>query len=67
MRYVAPWLLRYFVRKSAMNYQQSQQNKPKTGEVHINSQNKHKGNKSSLGEYVEYEEITEEKSNTSKS
>jgi len=67
MRYLMPWLLRYFIRKSQRQYQQAEQKHRKNGDVHIDYGAEKKGSKDSLGEYVDYEEITDEKSNASKS
>ncbi|HPE56111.1 MAG TPA: hypothetical protein P5514_13785 [Bacteroidales bacterium] len=63
MRYVAPFILRYFVRKAQMQHQNTSSNRSHQGDMHIEYNEQHKGNKSSLGEYVDYEEVTEEKSN----
>ncbi len=67
MRYVMPYVLRYFIRKSQKHYQQTNDKHRKEGEMHIEYGPDKKGSKESLGEYIDYEEITDEKSNTSKS
>ncbi|MCB2221783.1 MAG: DUF4834 family protein [Bacteroidetes bacterium] len=67
MRYVMPLLLRYFIRKSQKQYQQTEQRQRKNGEIHIDYTQEKKGSTDSLGEYVDYEEINDEKSNASKS
>ena len=65
MRYVAPFLIRYFVRKAQMQEHKPGANRSGSGGIHVKNKGTHTGNKESLGEYVDYEEITEEKSNTS--
>lgn len=65
MRYVLPFIARYFIRKS-MSAQQREPRVKKEGEVHIEYSPEHKNSLDDVGEYVDYEEIKEEEDQTSK-
>jgi len=61
-RYVMPWLARYFIRKSMKGFEQQQQaGKRKNGEVNINYSPEKKGALDDIGEYIDYEEIDNDK------
>lgn len=66
-RYFLPWLLKQFINKQKEKYQQQNEfsnfdnSKRREGEVKITSTpNKH-NTSDDLGEYVDYEEITDDK------
>lgn len=65
-RYVLPWLLKRFINKQQEKYYQQNGNPPnrsnqQEGEVKITSAPNRVGKNDDLGEYVDYEEITEDK------
>jgi hypothetical protein len=57
--YVMPWIARYFIRRSMKGF--GEQQKKKAGDVHINHAPDKKGALDNIGEYVDYEEVEEEK------
>ncbi len=58
-RYVMPWLARYFIKKSMKGFEQQQ--KRQSGEVNIDHSPGKRGALDNIGEYVDYEEVEEEK------
>lgn len=65
-RYILPLVARYFIRKTQAQYQkQTEPKRKKSGEINIEFAPERKGSKEELGEYIDYEEINEEKTNKS--
>ena len=68
-RYLLPYILKRFIRKTEEKYKRQQQEyqdqTKKEGDIRINYKNKkHQQKKTDdLGEYVDYEEVDDEKSN----
>lgn len=62
-RYVMPFLARYFIRKSmeAQSGQQAASARKKTGEMNIEHPPAKKQQLDGIGEYVDYEEIEDDK------
>lgn len=61
-RYILPWIARYFIRKSMSGYDGQQKTRAhKNGEVNIDYKPDKKGALDNIGEYVEYEEIEDNK------
>lgn len=58
-RYVMPWVARYFIRKSMKGFGQQQERKP--GGVNFDHSPGKKGVLDDIGEYVDYEEVEEDK------
>jgi hypothetical protein len=59
-RYVLPWVARYFLRRSMKGFEGRQQRK-REGEVTIDRAPGKKGALDHIGEYVEYEEVEDDK------
>ena len=63
-RYVMPWIARYFIQRSMKGFEQQRQKQSrKNGEINIDYSPGKKGSLDNLGEYVDYEEIDEDKRN----
>ena len=61
-RYVMPYIARYFIRKSMKAHQQeSREPERKTGEIHVDYSPQKKNRSQNLGEYIDYEEVKEDK------
>ena len=61
-RYVMPWLARYVIRKSMQDAgRQQEARQKKNGEVTIDPSPNRKGALDNIGEYVDYEEVDEDK------
>ncbi len=68
-RYLLPYILKRFIRKTEEKYKRQQQEyqdqTKKEGDIRINYKNKKHQHKKTddLGEYVDYEEVDDDKSN----
>lgn len=61
-RYVMPWLARYLIRKSMHGFEKQQQaDRRKPGDINVDYTAGKKDKLEGLGEYVDYEEINEDK------
>lgn len=61
-RYVLPWLARYFIRKSMSGFENRQNTGPRrNGEMNADHRADRKGALDDIGEYVDYEEIEDNK------
>ena len=58
--YVTPWVARYFIRRSMKGYEKQQKRKQE-GEVTIDRTPGKKGALDDIGEYVDYEEVEDDK------
>ncbi len=57
--YVLPWMARYFIRRSMKGFEQQQ--KQQRGKVNVDHMPDRKGALDDIGEYVDYEEVEEDK------
>lgn len=62
VRYVMPYIARYFIRKTIDNFEKHQtHSRPKHDDLNVEKTAHRKKNLDDLGEYVDYEEIKEKK------
>ncbi|MCD4696569.1 MAG: DUF4834 family protein [Bacteroidales bacterium] len=62
VRFVLPFIARYFIRKSFSNFQnQKQTTSKKEGEINVDYTPKKKNLGDDLGEYIDYEEVNDKK------
>ncbi|MEZ5083092.1 MAG: hypothetical protein R2750_06560 [Bacteroidales bacterium] len=61
VRYVMPYIARYFIRRTVRNFENQHQSQQSPGEINVEKTPPKKKPLDDLGEYVDYEEINDKK------